>query len=83
MQGERLGISPGLSACTVLYKTLNMHLVASIIGCQFRELIGCLTFSGAPGSNVENSLDGAYLGLFSTPLLFSHPTAPDRDNTQF
>ena len=52
--------------CTVLYKTLNMHPAASIIGCQFWELIGCLflTFSGAPGFNVDDSLDGAYLGPF-------------------
>ena len=40
-------MGPGLSACTVLYNTLNMHLVANIIGCQFRALIGCLTFGGA------------------------------------
>ena len=81
---ESLGIGPGLSTCTVLYNTLNMHLVASIIGCQFRELIGCLTFSGAPGSNVDNSLGGAYLGLFSTPLLFEvNPIPQHRDNTPF
>ena len=42
-----------------------MHLMASIIGCRFQELIGCLTFGGAPGSNVDDSLDGAYLGLFT------------------
>ena len=34
---------------TLLYKTLNMCLAARIIGCRFRRLIGCLTFSGAPG----------------------------------
>ena len=53
--------------CTVLYNTLNMCLAASIIGCQFRELIGCLSmiFSGASGSNVDNSSDGAYLGPFN------------------
>ena len=47
-----------------------MCLAASIIGCQFWELIGCLsmTFGGAPGSNVDNSLDGAYLGLFKILL---------------
>ena len=77
-------MGPGPSACTVLYKILNVHLVGCIIGCQFRELIGCLTFSGAPGSNVDNSLDGAYLGLFSTPLLFEvNPIPQHRDNTQF
>ena len=44
-----------------------MHLVASILGCQFLELIGCLsvTFGGAPGSNVADSLDSTYLGLFT------------------
>ena len=38
-----------------------MHLVASSIGCQSWELIGYLsvTFSGAPVSNVDDSLDGA------------------------
>ena len=41
-----------------------MCLAASIIGCCFRELVGCLTFGGAPGSNVDDSLDGAYLGPF-------------------
>ena len=41
--------------------------MASIIGCQFLELIGCLsvTFGGAPGSNVADSLDSTYLGLFT------------------
>ena len=36
----------------------------SIIGCQFWELIGCLskTFGGVPVSNVADSLDGTYLG---------------------
>ena len=65
MPSEHLGVSSGHS-CTVLYKALNMCLVASINGCQFWELIGCLsvTFSGAPGSNVANSLDGTFLGLF-------------------
>ena len=40
---------------------------ASVIGCQFWELIGCLsmTFSGVPGSNVAGSLDGTYLGPFT------------------
>ena len=35
--------------------------------CQFWELIGCLsvTFGGDPGSNVDDSLDGAYLELFN------------------
>ena len=48
-------------------KTLNMCLAASIMGCQFWELIGCLsvTFGGDPGSNVDDSLDGAYLELFN------------------
>ena len=50
--------------CTVLYKTLNMCLVASIIGPRFWELIGCLTFGGVPGSNVADSLNGTYLGPF-------------------
>ena len=54
------------NTCTVLYKTLKIHLVASIIGCWFQELIGYLTFSGAPASNVDDSLDGAYLGPFIT-----------------
>ena len=37
--------------------------VASITSCPFCELIGCLsvTFGGAPGSNVDDSLDGAYI----------------------
>ena len=41
--------------------------MASITGCQFLELIGCLsvTFGGAPGSNVADSLDSTYLGLFT------------------
>ena len=40
--------------------------MASIICCRFPELIGCVfvTFSEAPGSNVADSLDGAYLGPF-------------------
>ena len=65
MPSEHLGVSSGHS-CTVLYKALNVCLVASINRCQFWKLIGCLsvTFSGAPGSNVANSLDGAFLGLF-------------------
>ena len=43
-----------------------MQPVASIIGCRFQDLIGCLfvTFGGAPGSNVADSLDGTYLGPF-------------------
>ena len=44
-----------------------MCLAASIIGCQFWELIGCLSMAigWAPGSNVDDSLDGAYLGPFT------------------
>ena len=51
--------------CTILYNTVNMRLAASITGCQFWELIGCLsvTFGGAPGCNVDDSLDSAYLGM--------------------
>ena len=58
--------------CTVLYKILNMHLTASIIGCQFRERIGCLSmiFSGAPSSNVADSLDDAYFGPFMSLRFF-------------
>ena len=51
-------------------KDLKMHLAATIIGCRFRELIGCLcvTFGGASGSNVDDRLDSAYLGSFKWSL---------------
>ena len=64
-------LTESLSTCTILYKTLNMHLVASIIGCRFHELISCLavTFGGAPGSNVDDSLDGVHLGPFSSTYI--------------
>ena len=57
----------------VLYKALNMHLMASIIGCQFWELIGCLSmiFGGVPASNVDDSLDSAYLGPFKVTVNFN------------
>ena len=44
-----------------------MCLAASIIGCRFQELIGCLsvTFGRVPVSNVADSLNGAYLGPFN------------------
>ena len=47
-----------------------MCLVSSIIGCRFQELIGCLslTFGGAPGSNVDDSLNVSYLGPFKVPF---------------
>ena len=50
--------------CTILYNTLNMRLAASITGSHFWELIIRLsvTFGGAPSSNVDDSLDSAYLG---------------------
>ena len=54
---------------TVLYKTLNMCLMASIIGSLFWELIGC---PSEGGSNVANSLDSAYLGLFRCERESSH-----------
>ena len=41
-----------------------MRLAANIIGCQFRELVGC-DLMWAPGSNIANSLDGAYLRPFT------------------
>ena len=64
---------------TVVYKALNMHLVASNIGCWCQGLIGCLsmTFGGAHGSNVANSLDGACLGPFIyIGILYEHTLTP-------
>ena len=52
-----------------------MHLAPSIIGCRFCEFIGCLIFDGAPGSNVDDSLDRSLFSLqtimhgFPLPLL--------------
>ena len=40
------------------------------LAVRVQELIGCmfLTFDGVPGSNVAESLDGAYLGLSAQKL---------------
>ena len=55
------------NSCTVLYKVLNMHLWQVLLAGHSGSLIGyvSVTFVGAPGSNVANNLDGAYLGLFT------------------
>ena len=38
--------------------------MASITGCLFWELIGCLTLDGANYSNVDDNLNVAYLEPF-------------------
>ena len=55
-----------------------MHLVASIISCQFQELIGYLSvnFGEAPGSNVADILDGAYLEPFKQYSIVYSPVKP-------
>ena len=47
-----------------------MH-AASIIGCRFQELIGCLsvTFGRAHGSSVADRFEGTYFGPFILKLV--------------
>ena len=62
----------------LLYCTVQglkyMRLVASIIGCWFWEPIGCLSvaFGVAIGSNIADSLDGAYMGPFIMGVINSN-----------
>ena len=55
--------------CTV--KGLEYAPITNMIGCQFHKLIGCvyMTFGGVPNSNVDDSLDDAYLGPFTISKL--------------
>ena len=64
------------SSYTVLYKALKMHLRQVLLAVRVWELIGFMfmTFGGAPGSNVVDSLDGANLGPFSGQFVFNIST---------
>ena len=70
-----LSVAHGFS-CAVLYKALNVYLQQVSLAVRVWELIGFMfmTFGGAPGSNVVDSLDGAHLGPFTGQFVFNIST---------